>query len=83
MAGDDTICFPLALGVPAIFWPLANWLWGVIACFFFFGDDDMFFWIDLAYYFGACVLGAAFGLLRDSCGITVFVRCDVVGAFTS
>jgi hypothetical protein len=39
VARDGTICFPLALGVPAIFWPLADWLWGVVACFFFFGDD--------------------------------------------
>jgi hypothetical protein len=34
VAGDDTICFSLALGVPAIFWSLADWLWGVVACFF-------------------------------------------------
>ncbi len=39
VAGDGTICFPLALGVPAIFLPLADWLWGVVPCFFFFGDD--------------------------------------------
>ncbi len=39
VAGDDTICFPLALGVPAIFWSLANWLWQVVACFVFFCDD--------------------------------------------
>ena len=39
VAGDGTICFPLALRVPAIFWSLANWLWQVVACFFFFGDD--------------------------------------------
>ena len=39
VAGDGTICFPLALGVPAIFWPLADWLWGLVPCFFFFGND--------------------------------------------
>ncbi len=77
VAGDDTICFPLAIGVPAIFWSLANWLWGVVACFFFFGDD---FLDQLGILFGAYV-GAAFGLLSDSFGITVFVGCDVVGAF--
>ena len=77
VAGDDTICFPLALGVPAIFWSSANWLWQVVACFFFFGDD---FSDRLGILSGACV-GAAFGLLRDSFGITVFVGCDVVGAF--
>jgi hypothetical protein len=81
VAGDDTICFPLALGVPAIFWSLADWLWGVVACFFFFGDDDTFFFLDqLGILSGACV-GAAFGLLRDSFGTTVFDGCDVVGAF--
>ena len=37
--GDDIICFCLALSVPATFWSLANWLWQVAACFFFFGDD--------------------------------------------
>jgi hypothetical protein len=60
---------------------LADWLWGVVACFFFFGDD--FFnqlgnWLGILS--GGC-MGAAFGLLRDSFGITVFVRCDVVGSF--
>jgi hypothetical protein len=68
VAGDGTICFPLALGVPAILWPLADWLWGVVPCFFFFGDD--FFnqlgnWLGILS--GACV-GAAFGLLCDSLG---------------
>jgi hypothetical protein len=77
VAGDDTICFPLALRVPAIFWSLANWLWQVVACFFFFGDD---FLDRLGILSGACV-GTAFGLLCDSFGITVFVGCDVVGAF--
>jgi hypothetical protein len=81
VAGDDTICLPLALGVPAIFWSLADWLWGVVVCFFFFGYDYTFFFMDpLGILSGACV-GAAFGLLRDSFGITVFVWCDVVGAF--
>jgi hypothetical protein len=82
VAGDDTICFPLALGVPAIFWSLADWLWGIVACFFFFGDyDTFFFFLDrLGILSGVCV-GAAFGLLRDTFGITVFVGCDVVGAF--
>ncbi len=82
VVGDDTICFPLALGVPAIFWSLADWLWGVVACFFFFGDDDTFyFFLDqLGILSGACV-GAAFGLLSDSFGITFYVGCDVVGAF--
>jgi hypothetical protein len=47
----------------------------------FFGDDDTFFFLNrLGILSGACV-GAAFGLLHDSFGITVFVRCDVVGAF--
>ncbi len=39
VAGDDMICVPLVLGVPAIFWSLANGLRQVVACFFFFGDD--------------------------------------------
>ena len=53
----------------------------MVACFFFFGDDDTFFFLDqLGILSGACV-GAAFGLLRDSFGITVFVGCDVVGSF--
>jgi hypothetical protein len=70
---DDTICFPLALGVPAIFWSLAYWLWGVVACFFFFDDDDLFFFLDqLGILSGTCV-GADFGLLHDSFDITVFV----------
>jgi hypothetical protein len=77
VAGDDTICFPLALGVPAFFWSLANWLWQVVACFFFFGYD---FLDQLGILSGTCV-GIAFGLLCDSFGITVFVGCDVVGAF--
>jgi hypothetical protein len=77
VAGDDMICFPLALSVPAIFWSLANWLWQVVACFFFFGDDVL---DQLGILSGACV-GAAFGLLHDSFGITVFVGCDAVGAF--
>ncbi len=74
VAGDDTICFPLALGVPAIFWSLADWLWGVVVYFFFFGDDDtFFFFLDrLGILSGACV-GAAFGLLGDSFSITVFM----------
>jgi hypothetical protein len=67
VAGDDTICFPLALGVPAIFWSLANWLWQVVACFFFFGDENLNRLVILS---GACV-GAAFGLLHDSFGITL------------
>ncbi len=77
VAGDDTIYFPLALGVPAIFWSLANWLWQVVACFFFFGDENL---DRLGILSGTCV-GAAFGLLRDCFGITVIVGCDVVGAF--
>jgi hypothetical protein len=71
------ICFPLALGIPAIFWSLATWLWQVVARFFFFGND---FLDRLGILSGACV-GTAFGLLRDRFGITVFVGCDVVGAF--
>jgi hypothetical protein len=77
VAGDDTICFPLALGVPAIFLSLAYWLWQVVACFFFFGDD----FLDKLGILSGAYVGAAFGLLRDSFGITVFVGCDVVGAF--
>ncbi len=77
VAGDDTICFPLALGVPAIFWSLANWLWQIVACFFFFSDENL---DQLGILSGVCV-GAAFGFLHDSLSITVFVGCDVVGAF--
>jgi hypothetical protein len=81
VAGDGRICFPLALGVPVIFWPLADWLWGVVACFFLFGDD----FFDqlgnrLCILFDVCV-GAAYELLCDSFGITVFVGCDVIGSF--
>jgi hypothetical protein len=39
VARDGMICFPLALGFPAIFGLLADWLWGVVSCFFLFGDD--------------------------------------------
>jgi hypothetical protein len=46
VAGDDTIFFLLALGAPTILWSLADWLWGLVACFFFFGDDDMYFFLD-------------------------------------